>query len=58
MQKYNYAERLKTEMDNGSSGMSESITESKKRFYEEEFFIRKWKLVVGDFLSFFYYFFY
>ena len=49
MQKYNYAERLKTEMDNGSSGMSESITESKKRFYEEEFFIKKWKLVVGDF---------
>lgn len=41
MQKYNYAERLKTEMDNRSSGMSESITESKKRFYEEEFFIRK-----------------
>ncbi len=39
-QKHNI-ERLKTEMWNESSQQSESIGDSKRRFYEEEFFIRK-----------------
>lgn len=34
-------ERLKTEMCNDSSRQSDSFGDSKRRFYEEEFFIRK-----------------